>query len=347
MQAIPVPERDKVQTYWDQTDATVDGMLGGFAGRTDRIETVSSRMFLLQLKPSLSTIVPPHRTDLPPRRLTKALDAGAGIGRVAGSTLLPLLDRVDCVETSAHFLDKAVESSACWPGIEEASKGVRFWHCGMQDFDPLSPPLEHLHGQVGTTNDWDRLYDVIWMQWCVVHLTDEHFRAFLARCKAGLRPDSPDGSYIVIKDNVARDEPVWDELDHSLMRTDAQYKAIFAAAGLTVVAEEVQGNLPRELLPVKTCVERIRSRAVHNRPWTDTPCNDSLRWRLPLMLSYGHGQQYLVDQRPLEELLPRQRPDPLRQRISLLQQQRPRPRTFKNLSKSIRAVSLFSPCPNW
>jgi hypothetical protein len=106
MQAIPVPERDKVQTYWDQTDATVDGMLGGFAGRTDRIETVSSRMFLLQLKPSLSTIVPPHRTDLPPRRLTKALDAGAGIGRVAGSTLLPLLDRVDCVETSAHFLDK-------------------------------------------------------------------------------------------------------------------------------------------------------------------------------------------------------------------------------------------------
>jgi protein N-terminal methyltransferase len=250
------PNFEAVRTYWDSVPATVEGVLGGYDGRTPRIDEVSSRLFLLRLKPSLSTIVPPHKTNAPKRKrkITKTLDAGAGIGRVTGKTLLPLFDRVDLIETSTHFLDKAVENSSDWPGIADQSKGVRFFNCGMQDFDPLSPPLDRLHAQKGAQSDWDAKYDVIWLQWCVVHLTDEQLLGFLKRCKAALSTETPDGAYVILKDNVARETAVWDESDNSIMRTDSEYKALFRQAGLTVIKEEVQTNLPAELLPVKTCV---------------------------------------------------------------------------------------------
>nr|POE83744.1 alpha n-terminal protein methyltransferase 1 [Quercus suber] len=43
-------------------------------------------------------------------------------------------------------------------------------------------------------------YDVIWVQWCIGHLTDDDFVSFFSRAKAGLKP----GGFFVLKENVAR-----------------------------------------------------------------------------------------------------------------------------------------------
>lgn len=213
-------------------------------------------MFLLTLKPSLSAIVPPHRNDLPPKlQKTKALDAGAGIGRVTQNTLLPLFDRVDLVETSAHFLQKAVDTSPKWPGIASGSKGVRFWQCGLQHFDP-STPSTSFAPVAGSQTDWEEgLYDIVWIQWCAGHLSDDDLVAFLRRCRQALRPDQGDEiSYICVKENITRqDKSEWDDDDSSITRSDGSFKQCFRNAGLTLVCEETQGGFPPELFPVKMC----------------------------------------------------------------------------------------------
>lgn len=74
---------------------------------------------------------------------------------------------------------------------------------------------------------------------------------FLRQAKASLKP----AGLIGIKDNVlaVRDpaEPlVYDETDHSVTRSRRHLEGIFAAAGLTIVAERQQERFPRNLFPV-------------------------------------------------------------------------------------------------
>lgn len=65
-------------------------------------------------------------SDAPPRRTApmKALDVGAGIGRITKDVLLTFCQHVDILESSAHFLDEAVKSLA----TPEQTKSLRFFH---------------------------------------------------------------------------------------------------------------------------------------------------------------------------------------------------------------------------
>lgn len=194
---------------------------GGFGnGPVPRIDSLGSRMFLLNLKPSLSSITPPHLAALPPKyfRPTKALDAGAGVGRVTSDTLLPLFDRVDLVESSTHFLEKARLNSSRWRGIEDGSKGVRFFQAGLQYCDPSSMK-EQLGIAVGA-QDFEEGYDVIWIQWVAGHLGHEELVAFLQRCSKALRKsENGEEAYIVVKENVINsNEDMFDETDSSFVR---------------------------------------------------------------------------------------------------------------------------------
>lgn len=205
-------------------------------------------MFLLTLKPSLSTIVPPHLQSLPKRtHPAKALDLGAGIGRVTSDVLLPLFDHVDLVESSSHFLEKAQKASARWRGIADSSKGLRFYKAGLQYFDPASP--SGLFGKAGA-EDLAEGYDVIWLQWVAGHLGQDDLVAFLQRCQKALRASPPeDRAVIVLKENVINTkEDAFDETDSSLVRwalssnllsfanflnrTDESFKTCFNLAGM-------------------------------------------------------------------------------------------------------------------
>lgn len=159
--------------YWDSVPASVNGVLGGFGEATTvpKQDAISSRLLLLSLFPQLSLIVPPHlaqasatpdtthnTASTPSRRSYRALDAGAGIGRISSTVLLPLFDRVELVEPCEQFIRKAVEDATKaerdgWkllradnPTSEVAKegrnlKGVRFWQTGLQFFDPATPGL--------------------------------------------------------------------------------------------------------------------------------------------------------------------------------------------------------------
>lgn len=94
----------------------------------------------------------------------------------------------------------------------------------------------------------EEMYDLVWIQWCIGHLTDSQTVEFLGRCKENLQ----EMGWIVIKENLSSlSEDMFDELDSSVTRTDGKFKSLFASAELRVVREEVQKGFPPELLRVK------------------------------------------------------------------------------------------------
>ena len=190
-----------------------------------------------------------------PTRSFRALDCGAGIGRVTQSVLLPLFHRVDLVDPVLKFVEEAKRNADSgkdgWKalsGTGSAAKGVRMWVGGLQRFDPAAPavPVRPLEGDadegaatlfatVGSDAlDWPEStkvtpeedgYDLVMIQWCVGHLSDEELVTFLQRSKKALRrSEFGDEGYIIVKENICRDEEaegagtLWDEEDSSITR---------------------------------------------------------------------------------------------------------------------------------
>lgn len=82
----------------------------------------------------------PNRTGT-----TRALDCGAGIGRITKRLLLPLFKTVDMVDVTEDFLTKAKSYLG-----EEGRRVRNYFCCGLQDFSPEP-----------------NTYDVIWIQWVI------------------------------------------------------------------------------------------------------------------------------------------------------------------------------------
>nr|XP_015222143.1 PREDICTED: N-terminal Xaa-Pro-Lys N-methyltransferase 1 isoform X2 [Lepisosteus oculatus] len=209
----------KAERYWQEVPPTVDGMLGGY-GSISTIDINSSKKFL---KRFLGEGQGKTGTSC-------ALDCGAGIGRITKRLLLPLFRAVDMVDVTPEFLEKA----RAYLG-EEGKRVDNYYCCGLQDFQP----------QPGR-------YDVIWIQWVIGHLTDEHLVGFLRRCRGGLRP----GGLIVVKDNVAHEGVILDEVDSSVCRDLPTLRGLIQRAGLQVLREERQENFPKDIYPVQTLALR-------------------------------------------------------------------------------------------
>ncbi|KAM9734722.1 N-terminal Xaa-Pro-Lys N-methyltransferase 1 [Menidia menidia] len=205
--------------YWKDVAPTVDGMLGGY-GSISSIDINGSKAFL---KKFLGDGEGKTGTAF-------ALDCGAGIGRITKRLLLPLFTTVDMVDVTKEFLDKAR------PYLGEEGKRVgNYFCCGLQDFSP----------ETGR-------YDVIWIQWVIGHLTDDHLVEFLRRCKKGLRPNG----LIVIKDNVSYEGVVPDEVDSSVCRDLDIVHCLVRKAGLEIIREEQQMDFPKEIYQVHTLALR-------------------------------------------------------------------------------------------
>ncbi|KAH6645489.1 alpha-N-methyltransferase NTM1 [Truncatella angustata] len=219
----PLPDKAEGLKYWNNVDSDINAMLGGVPSVqgfsvTSRVDLQGSRNFLAKLgigaKPGL-------------RIVDSALEDGAGIGRVTEGLLLKVAKQVDIIEPVIKFTD----------GLQH-KPGIRAIHnIGLDDWIPTK----------------DDSYDLVWIQWCVGHLTDPQLVQHLERCKAALNPD---GGVIVVKENInSIDEDFFDETDSSVIRQDAKFRALFKQAGLTLFKTELQKGFPKshlgKLLPVR------------------------------------------------------------------------------------------------
>ncbi|CEP07204.1 hypothetical protein [Parasitella parasitica] len=217
----------KAQDYWNGVAPTVDGMLGGFSV-VDPIDVQGSLDFIHEFvhgKRSVSNAIQVE----PVIDNGHACDCGAGIGRVTKNFLLHVpFKKVDLVEQEASFVEQA-KSSYLKKEIEEDKIGQIMCR-GLQDFEPE-------HG----------IYDLIWCQWVLGHLTDDHFVAFFKRCVQGLKPNG----LIGVKENNASKEALVDDEDSSITRTNDEMKQLFLKAGLKCIKEDVQQGMPAGLFAVR------------------------------------------------------------------------------------------------
>lgn len=122
--------------------------------------------------------------------MASQLTGTTSIGRVTQGLLLDgIADQVDVIEPIAKFT----------AGLHE-KPGVRsIFNMGLQDWQPAEGVQ----------------YDLVWIQWCAGHLTDEQLVQFLKRCKSVLRGDR----VIVVKENNSTaGEDQFDELDSCVTR---------------------------------------------------------------------------------------------------------------------------------
>jgi len=233
----------------------------------------------LYLFPELSTVPSAVRPlKPPPARRFRALDVGAGIGRVTSDTLLHLVSDVVLLEPVESLIQAALsraKDSATnpplnnenkqplqkrkWKGLADGSKSVTFLQGTLQACDPanLTGTATFL-GRVGytpTSLDDESGFDVVWCQWCLSYMNDADLIAFLKRSHAALRKEGP--GVIVVKENVYKDgeggvpQVYFDEEDSSVMRSDLHWKVVFRNAGLSLLHERVQEGLPKGLFMVK------------------------------------------------------------------------------------------------
>ncbi|KAH9843039.1 DUF858-domain-containing protein [Rhodofomes roseus] len=273
---VPEPDMQAGIDYWASQPANYDGVLGGFGeGSLPRIDALGSRQFLLYLMPELSIVPSAIRTLAEPEELShrpRALDVGAGVGRVTADVLLHLVSDVVLVEpveslvkealsrgrASEVIIGKADATFVPWKGISAKTKSVSFIQDTLQGIEPSrpsrSPTFLDRVGYIPDHSDLDDPFDIIWCQWCLGSLSDADLVAFLRRSRSSLR--DPNKSLIIVKENCCADddeEPrsVFDETDSSITRSDLAWKKAFKDARLTLVHEQVQRGFPEGLYTVK------------------------------------------------------------------------------------------------
>ncbi|CCF57424.1 hypothetical protein KAFR_0C04340 [Kazachstania africana CBS 2517] len=208
-------------SYWTDTPATVDGVLGGYGEQTivPTMDVLGSSHFLRKLK---SRMIPAEGCK------KIGADIGAGIGRVTKTMLSKYCDVVDLVEPVKPFCDQMkVELK----DLSEEGKVGKIFELGMQEWDPEKGK-----------------YWLIWCQWCVGHLPDEELIKFFVRCSEALQPN---GTIIVKENNTPADKDDFDPTDSSVTRSDNKFKELFEKSGLKLIATERQKGLPKELYPVR------------------------------------------------------------------------------------------------
>ncbi|KAH6876402.1 alpha-N-methyltransferase NTM1 [Thelonectria olida] len=206
---------DDGKKYWEGVEASVSGMLGGQPSLS-RIDLQGSRTFLARLGYGIKS---------GRKKVSRALEGGAGIGRVTEGLLLPMAERVDVIEPISKFTAALGDK----PGVGNV------YNVGLEGWQPAEGVQ----------------YDLIWVQWCAMYLPDNLLLEFLKRCKAALHPDG----LIGFKENIGTvGEDVFDEEDSSVTREGEKFEALFEQAGLRLVRKDLQHGFPlidgRPLYPV-------------------------------------------------------------------------------------------------
>eukprot|EP00158_Paraphelidium_tribonemae_P005364 Partr_v1_DN27299_c1_g1_i3_m38887 putative o-methyltransferase len=236
--------------YWSVITPNLDAAMNGF-GMADSDDILESNHFVADYFKQfplerVMKQVPAPDTDLDKFR---ALDAGAGIGRVSKLLLLQWFDGVDLLEPSESFRARAESflrddeeadlvntliSNNDLPVRDTVGQVEKYYDQWLWDFHP-----EH------------RRYDMIWMQWTLQYLKDDDIVKSLRQVAIGLK-DSPNAC-IVVKDDVSTKvgtKYIVNERDHSVVRSRDVWMDLFQQAGYEVALERVQEKFPKYHYPV-------------------------------------------------------------------------------------------------
>ena len=223
----------KSEAHWNDAP----DVLGGEDG-VNQVDTQHSFHFLDKLlgqsKENSKRAVAGHETANQPMSFKGgcALECGAGIGRVSEAVLLPLYEKVHLVELSEKLLDVARSN------LLQYKERVEFTKASLRDYVPEK-----------------KRYDLVWIQWCLGHLTDKSVVKLLKCCKQSLR----DGGFLVVKENNASPSEcecgagsyTLDEENAAVIRSDAHHRYLFRASGFRVALAEKQRDFPSDLYPVR------------------------------------------------------------------------------------------------
>ncbi|XP_050543784.1 N-terminal Xaa-Pro-Lys N-methyltransferase 1 [Daktulosphaira vitifoliae] len=202
------------KNYWSNTPASLDGMLGGFAKLTIP-DIKESNVFLKNL----------FKMKNGPSNL-RALDCGAGIGRISKQLLTKHFTYVDLLEQDKKFVEKAQI-------ILQGTNVVNFYCASLQDFSPNN----------------NIKYDVIWIQWVLGYITNEDLIKFLKKCCMLLNKNG----VIVIKENISSsEEGDVDAIDSSVTRSIDSFCNIYQEANLKCITRKTQQNFPKGMYKVET-----------------------------------------------------------------------------------------------
>lgn len=208
----------KSHDYWEDDDnaqATIDGILGGFAHLSER-DIISSEEFFRDVLQYLPVLREKINSNGP----TIGCECGAGIGRLTKGLLIPMgVTKCDLVETSPRLL----KAARTFLGSE--SEKCEFICAGLQDFNP-SPES----------------YDIIWIQWVIAYLTDWDLVNFLYRMENALKQ----GGVIIIKDNTCNEFGfMCDKDDGDITRSYQYIRAVIKESGLNLIKTESGSELVR------------------------------------------------------------------------------------------------------
>nr|XP_056701239.1 N-terminal Xaa-Pro-Lys N-methyltransferase 2 [Euleptes europaea] len=202
----------RAKHFYREVPASEEGMMGDFV-ELSSTDLESSREFLRDF------VGGPGKT-----RCDCALDCGSGIGRVSKHVLLPFFKHVELVDMMENFLAEAQNY------LHSYRKKVDMYYCcGLQDFTPAP-----------------RKYDVIWIQWVSGNLTDKDLLGFLIRCQNGLK----ENGVIILKDNVARQGCILDQMDSSVIRDMNILSHLIEKSGLAILRQQRQEGFPETCVPV-------------------------------------------------------------------------------------------------
>lgn len=209
--------------YWSNITPDNAGVLGGYP-QVSRADLQGSANFLAKLKRRSY-----HYKNR--ARVPRVVDCGAGIGRVTLGFLGKVAEVVDIVEPVRN-LTKVITEGREFKEMREVGRIGKVYNVGLESWMP------------------EVKYDIVWTQWCLGQLNDRQVEEYLGRVKKWVKK----GGWVVVKENMSTEpdgEDVYDEVDSSVTRTDAKFKAIFTEAGLRIVSTELTKGMPTDIYPVR------------------------------------------------------------------------------------------------
>eukprot|EP00668_Euglena_longa_P033379 GGOE01042938.1.p1 GENE.GGOE01042938.1~~GGOE01042938.1.p1 ORF type:complete len:549 (+),score=174.54 GGOE01042938.1:79-1725(+) len=198
-----------VKEYWDSREAKVNNPA------IAAVDLEESATFLQPFFPAGE------------RFKRRALDLGAGVGRVAQGVLLKFVYTVDLVDQGAHFLREARNR------LGTRNLNGQYVQAAVQDVDI---PAGH--------------YDLICFQYTALYLGDDELLQTLKRCGPGLK----EKGILFFKDNLPSNPAKFQvnrDSGFNIFRTEEHYRHLFRQAGLTIVKEALQDKWLEDANKVK------------------------------------------------------------------------------------------------